>query len=83
MENNCGGGSLATVFLLCGMFSFTPVFPGFASSYNTLLACIGRRLLCVEKVFVGRGKRILLLTSDNTMEQLHQVQPSARIPVAL
>ena len=67
MENNCGEESPATVFLLCGMFSFTPVFPGFASSYYTLLACVGWRLLCVEKVFLGTGKRILLLTLDNTM----------------
>lgn len=62
MENNSGEDSPATAFLLCGMFSFTPVFPAFASSCYTLLACVGWRLLCVEKVFVGREKRILLLT---------------------
>lgn len=62
MENNSGEDSPATAFLLCGMFSFTPVFSAFASSCYTLLACVGWRLLFVQKVFVGRGERMLLLT---------------------
>jgi len=64
MENNYAEESPATVFLLCHVFSFTPVFRGFASSCYTLLTCVGWRLLCVEKVFVGRGKRISLLTLE-------------------
>lgn len=66
MENNCGE-SPATVFLLCGIFSFTTFFPRFASSYYTLPDCIGWRLICVEKVFVGREKKILLLTLAKTL----------------
>lgn len=83
MENNCGEESPATVFLLCGMCWFTAVFPGFASSCYTLLACVGWRLLCVEKEFVGRGKIMLLLTLDNTVWQLRPLQPDARIAAVL
>lgn len=56
MESNSGEGSPATVFLLCSLFLFTPIFPEFASSSYTLLASTGWRLFCVQKVFVGKGK---------------------------
>lgn len=55
MKSNSREGSPATVFL-CDMFLFPPIFSGFASSYYTLLASIGWRLFCVQKVFVGKGK---------------------------
>lgn len=55
MKSNSVEGSPAAVFL-CGVFLFTSVFPGFASSCSTLLASIGWRLFCVQKVFLGKGK---------------------------
>lgn len=55
MKGNSGEVSPAAVFL-CGVFLFTPVFPGFVSSCSTLLASVGWRLFCVQKVFLGKAK---------------------------